>query len=142
MQAEEDELLEIEGIGPQTAGSIRDYFQDPEVRKMLTRLMGFGFTFVPMQKNRTAPFAGLVFLFTGTLGAMSRDEAKVRVKDLGGKVASQISKKVTHVVAGEKPGSKLNKARELGVKILNEKEFAELLTGDVVKNSKNQLSLF
>ncbi|MBW2466906.1 MAG: NAD-dependent DNA ligase LigA [Deltaproteobacteria bacterium] len=143
MQTDEDELLEIEGIGPQTAKSIRDYFQDSDVRYMLSRLMDFGFSFASPKKNREeSPFAGLVFLFTGTLAAMSRDEAKVRVKELGAKVASQISRKVTHVVAGDKPGSKLNKARELGLEILHEQEFTELLTGKAVNNKKQQLSMF
>ena len=74
---------------------------------------------------------------------MSRDEAKVRVKELGGKVASQASKKVTHVVAGEKPGSKLKKAQELGIKILTEKEFTELLgTGGDNTNGNRQLAMF
>ena len=84
-----------------------------------------------------------MFLFTGSLDAMSRDEAKVRVKEMGGKVASQISRKVTHVVAGDKPGSKLKKARELGLKILTENNFTQLVTagnGDSKKN--HQLSMF
>jgi DNA ligase (NAD+) len=145
MQADEDELLEIEGIGPQTAKSIRDYFQDQSVRKMLSRLLDFGFIFTPVRRNGgISPFAGLVFLFTGTLAAMSRDEAKVRVKERGGKVASQISKKVTHVVAGVKPGSKLKKAQELGVKILTEQDFTELLkTGSDDNMKKNhQMTMF
>jgi len=144
MQADENELLEIEGIGPQTARSIRDYFQDHEVRKMLARLLDFGFTFTPARKKHGgSPFTGLVFLFTGSLAAMSRDEAKVRVKEQGGKVASQASKKVTHVVTGEKPGSKLKKAQELGLKILTEKEFTELLgSGNDNTNRNHQLSMF
>jgi len=144
MQAGEAELLEIEGIGPQTASSIRDYFHDPDLRNMLSKLMEFGLTIVSSIKNgNESPFAGYVFLFTGSLEAMSRDEAKVRVKEQGGKVASQISQKVTHVVAGDKPGSKLKKARELGVNILTEKDFTELLgssNGDAINN--HQLSMF
>jgi DNA ligase (NAD+) len=73
---------------------------------------------------------------------MSRDEAKVRVKERGGKVASQISKKVTHVVVGDKPGSKLKNARELGLTILTEKNFADLLAGKDVSSKKKQLSIF
>lgn len=143
VQADEAELLEIEGIGPQTAKSIRDYFQDPAVGKMISQLMGFNFTIVSSQKGPDeSPFAGLVFLFTGSLAAMSRDEAKVRVKERGGKVASQINKKVTYVVVGEKPGSKLKKAQELGLKILTEKDFTKLLTGKDAKNTNPQLSMF
>ena len=142
MQAGEEELLDIEGIGPQTAQSIKEYFHDPEVKKMLAQLMGFGFTFVSAPKSPgESPMAGYVFLFTGSLAAMSRDEAKLRVKERGGKVASQISKKVTHVVVGDKPGSKLKKARELGLKILTEQNFADLLAGKgIIKNQ--QLTIF
>jgi DNA ligase (NAD+) len=143
MGASEDELLDIEGIGPQTAQSIREYFHDADVKNMLSRLMGFGFTIVSTPKSPgESPFAGLVFLFTGSLTAMSRDEAKVRVKERGGKVASQVSKKVSHVVVGDKPGSKLKKAQELGLKILSEKNFADLLAGGNGPHPKKQLSIF
>ena len=143
MQAGEEELLDIEGIGPQTAQSIKEYFQDSDVKKMVSRLMDFGFTIVSAPKSPgERPFAGLVFLFTGSLAAMSRDEAKVRVKERGAKVASQVSKKVTHVVVGDKPGSKLKKAQELGLTILTEKNFADLLAGKDAFPNKQQLSIF
>jgi DNA ligase (NAD+) len=143
MAASEEQLLDIEGIGPQTAESIREYFHDSDVKKMLSRLMGFGFTIVTnLPKPGENPFAGLVFLFTGSLAAISRDEAKVRVKERGGKVASQVSKKVTHVVVGEKPGSKLKKAQELELKILSEKNFADMLAGNDTPPPNRQLSIF
>ncbi len=143
MQASEEELLDIEGIGPQTAQSIREYFHDPDVGRMISRLLYFGFTFASAAKSpREKPFAGLVFLFTGSLDAMSRDEAKVRVKERGGKVASQINKKVTHVVVGGKPGSKLKKAQELGLNILNQKDFTDLLTGAETQQKNRQLKIF
>lgn len=143
MQAGEEELLDIEGIGPQTAQSIKEYFHDSEVKKMVSRLMDFGFTIVSAPKSPgERPFAGWVFLFTGSLAAMSRDEAKVRVKERGAKVASQVSKKVTHVVVGDKPGSKLKKAQELGLTILTEKNFADLLAGKDASPNKQQLSIF
>ncbi len=143
LRADEKALLDIEGIGPQTAKSILDYFQDPDVQKMISRLMDFGFTIVSSRKNSDeSPFAGFVFLFTGSLDAMSRDEAKVRVKERGGKVASQISQKVTHVVVGEKPGSKLKKARELGLTILAENDFNLLLEGGNPADNVQQLKMF
>jgi DNA ligase (NAD+) len=143
MQGSGKELLDIEGIGPQTAQSIKDYFQDSDVKKMLARLMDSGITIVTaVTSPGKSPFAGWVFLFTGSLAAMSRDEAKLRVKERGGKVASQISKKVTHVVVGDKPGSKLKKAQELGVKILTEEDFANLLSGNEAAPSQKQLSIF
>ena len=143
MQADEEVLLEIEGIGPQTAKSIRDYFQDNDVKKMISRLMGFGFTITSLERSFVeSPFAGFVFLFTGSLDAMSRDEAKVRVKERGGKVASQISQKVTHVVAGVKPGGKLKKARDLGLKILTERDFNLLLNRESQAGDAQQLKMF
>ena len=87
-------------------------------------------------------FSGAVFLFTGSLDSMSRSEAKVRVKELGGKVASQISKKVTHVIAGDKPGSKLTNARQLGLRILSEQDFVKLLNSNNKDNDAKQLSMF
>ena len=143
MQASEKELLDIEGIGPQTALSIIEYFHDPEVKEMVSRLIGFGFTFISASKNQAEkPFTGLVFLFTGSLSAMSRDEAKVRIRERGGKVASQVSKKVTHVVVGDKPGSKFKKAQEMGLNILTEKNFTDLLTGDAAPQKNQQLKMF
>ncbi len=142
MLASEEELLEIEGIGPQTAKSIKDYFQDSDVKKMLSRLEDLFIFLIAVKSQDESPFAGFVFLFTGSLDAMSRDEAKVRVKEKGGKVASQISRKVTHVVVGEKPGSKLKKARELGLKVLAEKDLAELLAGNDDTKNNTQLSMF
>jgi DNA ligase (NAD+) len=143
MLASEEELLDIEGIGPQTAQSIREYFHDPDVGRMISRLLYFGFTFASTAKSpREKPFAGLVFLFTGSLDAMSRDEAKVRVKERGGKVASQINKKVTHVVVGDKPGSKLKKTRGLKLNILNQKNFTDLLTNPDTKQKNRQLKMF
>jgi DNA ligase (NAD+) len=142
MQADEGELVDIEGIGPQTAKSINKYFHNPDVIKMLSDLMDFGFTFASQDKRPDeSPFAGYTFLFTGSLDGMSRDEAKVRVKERGAKVASQISQKVTHVIVGNKPGSKLKKAQEFGLNILTESEFNSLLKGDKTNNSR-QLSMF
>jgi len=143
MQAGEEELLDIEGIGPQTAQSIRDYFQDPAVRSMISRLMDFGFTITSTGKGSVeTPFAGYVFLFTGSLDTMSRDEAKARVKEQGGKVASQASRKVTHVVVGTNPGSKLKKAIDLGLNIVPEQDFEKMLAGKKVPEKKIQLSIF
>jgi len=126
--AKENDFTEIEGVGPQVAASLTDYFQDPEVRLMLTRLAELGVRI--NEKNDSGaegPLAGQVFLFTGGLSALSRDEAKTRVKALAGQVASTINRKVTHVVLGENPGSKLTKALELGLTILTEDDFLRLI---------------
>lgn len=143
MAAGEEALQEIEGIGPQTARSIRDYFGDADVQDMLARLLAFGFTFSsPSEAPAERPFARWTFLFTGSLGAMSRDEAKLRVRERGGRVASQLNRKVTHVVAGEKPGSKYRKARDMGLTILTEKDFMGLLETGMNQGEKQQLLIF
>ncbi|MFA6284377.1 MAG: NAD-dependent DNA ligase LigA [Desulfurivibrionaceae bacterium] len=127
--AGEADFLHIEGIGDQAATSLVDYFQDPDVQKMLSQLEALG---VKVQEEKEAaegdgPLAGSVFLFTGALASLSRSEAKARIKELGGQVASGINRKVSHVVLGESPGSKLTKARELGLTVITEDEFLRLL---------------
>jgi DNA ligase (NAD+) len=129
-EASEEEFLEVEGIGPQVATSLCQYFRDPEVRAMHGRLEKLGLELAaPAAGGEGLPLSGAVFLFTGGLSTFSRDEAKARVKERGGEVAAAISKKVTHVVAGDKAGSKLRKAQEMGLVILSEEEFRQLLAG-------------
>ncbi|RJX26609.1 MAG: NAD-dependent DNA ligase LigA [Desulfurivibrio sp.] len=129
MTASLEELLTVEGIGAQVAASIRDYFDDPAVQQMLARLRQLGVA--PGKRlapQGELPLRGAVLLFTGTLAGFSRDEAKELVKKLGGQVSSSLSRKVTHLVCGDKPGSKLQKAEELGITILDEKGFQQLIS--------------
>lgn len=121
-------LLEVEGIGEQAARSIFDYFSDPSVREMFFRLQEAGVEpEAGRQLRADQPFSGQVFLFTGTLTTLSRTEAKKLVKDRGGQIATTVSQKMTHLVAGEKAGSKLTKAKELGKIILTEQEFLQMI---------------
>lgn len=130
MHASEKDFLEIEGIGDQVAFSLVDYFSDSTVIAMLKHLAALGLRTSSVVPSKSAqPLAGSIFLFTGSLASFSRSEAKARVKELGGQVASSISKKATHVVCGEKAGSKLKKAQELGLNILSEREFRKLIGG-------------
>lgn len=123
-----EELLEVEGLGEQAAGSIMAYFSDPLVQKMLTKFHAAGVRPLVVESGEeNLLLAGEVFLFTGTLKKLSRTEAKKLVKDHGGQIASGITKKLTCLVVGEKPGSKLKKAREQGKRILTEDEFIALL---------------
>ncbi|MBW6521222.1 MAG: NAD-dependent DNA ligase LigA [Desulfoarculaceae bacterium] len=128
MNSSIDVLLELEGIGEQAARSIVDYFSDPSVREMFARLQQAG---VVPEAGRPSggdlPLSGRVILFTGTLNTLSRTEAKKLVKDNGGQIATTVTQKLTHLVAGEKAGSKLKKARELGKIILTEHEFLEII---------------
>lgn len=127
--AGETDFLHIEGIGAQVATSLVDYLQDPAVQEMLARLEALGVRVQEENRDTEADgaLAGRVFLFTGALARLSRHEAKARIKELGGQVASGISRKVTHVVLGDSPGSKLTKARELGLTVITEDEFLRLI---------------
>lgn len=127
MNASADDLLEIEGIGNQAAASLVDYFTDDSVRNMVGRLLDAGLEIVP-ETGQSRYLDNRVFLFTGTLSAMTRNEAKQRVKALGGQVVSAVSHRVTDLVAGEKAGSKLKKAQDLGINILREEDFSSLLS--------------
>jgi len=126
--ASEDDLMQIEGIGPEVAKGIVFFFAQPENRKLLKELKEAGLKFKETEKESSPrPLEGLTFVLTGTLSSMTRDEAKERIEQLGGNVSSSVTSKTDYLVVGEEPGSKLARARELGVKIINEKEFLALL---------------
>jgi DNA ligase (NAD+) len=128
-----EELLEVEGLGEQAANSIVDYFSDPSVQEMINTFHKAGVRpLVLAKKEEDLLLSGEVLLFTGSLKKLSRTEAKKLVKDNGGQIASGITKKLTCLVVGEKPGSKLKKAQEKGKKILTEDEFLQLLDGNIV----------
>lgn len=126
MAAGKEKFEQIEGIGGQTAESLFEYFQDPSTREMLDQLLGAGLV-VQSQEKSQASLAGRVFLFTGTLRTLSREEAKQLVKMHGGQVATGISHRVTDLVVGEKAGSKRKKAEEMGIAILPEETFLSLV---------------
>ncbi|NNK94256.1 MAG: NAD-dependent DNA ligase LigA [Desulfobacterales bacterium] len=131
--ADKEELLDIDGIGEQAAESLINYFQSEPVTLMLDKLHELGVNPAAAEVSATGlPLEGAVIVFTGTLLQLSRDEAKKLVKDCGGHIASSVTKKVTHVVAGEKAGSKLRKATDLGKIILSEAEFLSLTQGDSI----------
>ena len=96
-------------------------------RELVKRLEGYGLTFKGEKRVRGTALAGKTFVITGTLANYSRDEAKRMIEDAGGKVSGSVSKKTDYVLAGEDPGSKLDKAKELGVKVIGEKEMEELV---------------
>ena len=133
-KATEEDLTEIEGIGPKIAESIIAWFQEPENQRIIEKLRASG---VRLEQDALpapatvasgdAPFAGLTFVVTGTLSALSRSEAEGRIKGLGGKVTSSVTKKTSYVVVGESPGSKAAKAEQLGTSILDEDDFIRLL---------------
>jgi DNA ligase (NAD+) len=123
-----EEIDSIPNIGGAVAKSIYDHFRQSENLKFIDKLLKNGVEIV-ISKSQIAngKLQGKIFVVTGTLEALSRDEAKKKIRDLGGKVAESVSKNTDYVVVGENPGSKAEKAKELGVKILSEKEFRALL---------------
>ncbi len=124
--ATKEELLVIDGVGEVVADSIVWWFADTRNSAMLDRLLSHITFAKPEQKKTNLPLAGKTFVFTGTISTMSREEAVEKVRSLGGKVAGSVSAKTSYVVAGEDAGSKLEKARALGVTVLTEGMFAKL----------------
>ncbi|MEK9194324.1 MAG: BRCT domain-containing protein, partial [Patescibacteria group bacterium] len=123
-----ENLQEIRDIGPAVAKSIYDWFHEPRNIKFLEKLENVGVKVISDKRQMTSDkLAGKAFVLTGTLESMSRDEAKEKIRSLGGDVSESVSKKTDYVVVGENPGSKYETAKKLGVKILNEKEFSNLL---------------
>ncbi len=123
-----DELVQTEDIGPKVAESIAFFFAQPENRELVRRLRKAGVS------DRAAaaaagpkPLAGQVFVITGTLSGLSRDEARDLLEAQGAEVGSSVTRKTTALIVGESPGSKLDRARELGVRIVGESEFLELV---------------
>ncbi len=126
LATDQEELLEVDGIGAQTAQKLSSYLQDPSFHDLIEQLYAAGLTIQKVEKQ-SLPLAGRIFLFTGGLASMSRNEAKQQLKSLGGQIASGISRKVTDVIAGEKPGSKIKKAEKMGINILTEETFMQLI---------------
>ena len=125
-QAGEEELTHIEGIGPQVAKGIREFFASARNQEIIDQLLQEVHLEAP-EKPAASPLAGKTFVFTGGLERFSREEAKAQVTARGGRVSSSVSAKIDYVVVGAEPGSKYTKAQKLGVTTLNEEEFEELL---------------
>jgi DNA ligase (NAD+) len=129
MKATEEELQQVNEIGPRVSASIREFFDEPKNVALVERLREKGLTFKGHKKQRATTLAGKTFVLTGTLERHTRDEAKKLIEDAGGKVAESVSKKTDYVVAGAEAGSKLDKARELAVSVIDESEMEKLVTG-------------
>ncbi len=127
MKAGEEELQEVNEVGPRIAESIVEFFQEPKNRALIEQLREAGLALTGKKKQRGTALAGKTFVLTGTLPHLTRDEAKKMIEDSGGRVSGSVSKKTDFVVAGDDAGSKLDKAKELGVKVIGEKEMQELL---------------
>ena len=126
---EPDKIAETPGVGPVVAESFRNFLADRENVRLVERLREAGLRFEEKTAGGPRPLAGKKFVLTGTLESYSREQAAELVVSLGGSVSSSVSKKTDFVVAGVAPGSKFDRARELGVKVINEEEFKRLVTG-------------
>ena len=124
--ASEGDLMNIPSIGHVVAKSLLDWFSHKENQKLLSDFQRVGIKVLPYKKAR-GPLGGKVFVLTGELSNMSREQAKAAIKAKGGEISESVSSKTSFMVVGENPGSKYDKARKLGVKVLNEKQFLDLL---------------
>ena len=128
MQADEETLQGVPDIGPVVAQEIAAFFHEQHNRKVIGKLQAAGVHWPkPERRARPLPLLGKTFVLTGTLSAMTRDEAKARLQSLGAKVAGSVSAKTDYVVAGAEPGSKLDKARALSIAVLDERQFLDML---------------
>ena len=127
-EASEESLNGVDSIGPRIAGSVRSFFENPDNLKMIRQLKEFGLQF---QSEETGPvsekLAEKTFVLTGTLPSLKRNEAKELIEQNGGKVTSSVSKKTDFVLTGEEAGSKLDKARQLGIRIITEDDFFKMI---------------
>ena len=132
--ASPEELEAVNEVGPRVAQAIVEFFAEPKNRELVERLREAGLTFIAEKRVTTSTLEGLTFVLTGTLPTMTREAAKELIERAGGKVSGSVSKKTSYVVAGEEAGSKLEKAQQLGVAVLDEAGLVEMLqqgTGDV-----------
>jgi DNA ligase (NAD+) len=125
--ADEDELQKAEEVGPKVARSIHQFFREKHNQALVERLRSEGFTFTYAVKKKSGALQGLTFVLTGTFPSLTREDAKERIETAGGKVAGSVSKKTNYVVAGEEAGSKLDKAKQLGIEVIDEARLLEMI---------------
>ena len=140
--ASTEELEQVEEVGPRIAESIRNFFGASMNRDLVQRLRGHGLRFQEDagDDREPHPFAGRVFVLTGTLDGMTRDEARARIDEAGGKVGGSVSRNTDFVVAGDKPGSKLRKAEQLGVVVIDEAGLLEILAAGTAGGSASRIA--
>ena len=123
-----EELIEINTVGHEIAESVVKFFSDTRSNNLVSKLLDSGINiFYPDKSSNTDKLSGLTFVITGTLDSMSRDEARGLIEQNGGKVTSSVSKNTSYVIAGESPGSKLEKAKKLNIKVLEESDLKNIL---------------
>ncbi len=125
--AKEEQLAKINDVGPQVAGAIIEYFKEEKNLKLIKDIFEHGVVILKNKENIAGKLKNITFVLTGTLPELSRDEAKEMIRQNGGEISSTVSKKTSFVLAGENPGSKIQKAKQLGVEIINEKQFKKMI---------------
>jgi DNA ligase (NAD+) len=125
--ANEEELMALNDIGPVVAAHIHAFLSETHNKEIIQAIVAAGVNWPQAQKRALQPLQGQTFVLTGTLETLSREEAKARLEALGAKVSGSVSKKTHGVIVGDAPGSKLDKAHELQVPVLNENDFLVLL---------------
>ena len=125
--ATEEQLTAIPDVGQTTAESIRSWFADPQSQDLIERLRAAGVNFTSQKQVTDTRFAGKTFVLTGALSLFTREEATEKIESFGGRASGSVSKKTTYVVAGENAGSKLKKANELGIPVLSEQDFLDMM---------------
>ncbi len=131
MEATQEELARVNEVGPRVSQSIREFFDEEKNRSLVEELRAAGLVMSAARRERTAELAGLTFVITGTLPTLTREQAKEKIESAGGKVSGSVSKKTDYLVAGDDAGSKLDKAQQLGVPILDESALLRLLSDGV-----------
>ena len=126
MAATEDDLLAIRDVGPEVGSSITRFFSEQSNKRVIEKFRKAGVKPVEKSPPKDMHLAGKSFVFTGTMSRLTRNEAKALVESLGASATESVTKTTDYVVAGESPGSKLEKARASGMKIIDEKEFLKL----------------
>jgi DNA ligase (NAD+) len=124
-----EELQAVDEVGPRVAQAIHEFFAEEKNRALVDKLRQAGLTFNAEKKRKSSQLEGMTFVLTGTMADLTREEAKARIEAAGGRVSGSVSKKTSYVVAGEEAGSKLDKARELKVPVIEQAQLLELLMG-------------
>jgi DNA ligase (NAD+) len=128
-EASIEELQAVDEVGPRVAEAIHEFFAEEKNRQLVDKLHEAGLTFTAEKKRKSSQLEGMTFVLTGTMLDLTREEAKARIEAAGGRVSGSVSKKTSYVVAGEEAGSKLDKARELKVPVIEQAQLLELLGG-------------
>jgi DNA ligase (NAD+) len=128
MNATPEELERVNEVGPRVSQAIREFFDEAKNRDLVHKLEKAGLTFTAEKRKKTSQLEGLTFVLTGTLPNLSREDAKAKIESAGGRVSGSVSKKTNYIVAGEDAGSKLDKARELGVNVIDEAGLETMLS--------------